>query len=308
MPTKPLRKIDLQLLEHLEALISERHVTRAGERMGLGQPAMSSILAKLREILGDPILVRTAQGMVPTQRALEIASQIGEGLHLIRSALAEPVEFEPALSLKKFRIVAPDSLAFILLPRLLAYCEQHAPGMSVIFSPADVLLARELLEADQCDLVISYLPTPPEGLHASVVLRQQLCCIAQVGHPDIDGSLSIEQFLAWPHLVFGAGPMPFSTIENAVDRAMRAQKLTRIVGARVSNILLMPTVIASTRMIATVSVRTALAFAPIAKVQMLTPPLDLPDPDISMLWHGRTHTDAAHQWLRKAIRQIAAEL
>ncbi len=308
MQPTPLKKIDLQLLEHLEALISEKHVTRAGERMGLGQPAMSSILGKLRDILGDPILVRTAQGMVPTQRALDIASQISEGLHLIRGALAEPETFDPSLSLKKFRIVAPDSLAFILLPRLLAHCERHAPGMSVIFSPADVLLARELLEADQCDLVISYLPTPPEGLHISEVLRQKLCCIARIGHPDINGSISLEQFVTWPHLVFGAGPMPFSTIENVVERAMRAQKLTRKVGARVSNILMMPTVIASTHMIATVSERTALAFAPIAKVQMLAPPLHLPDPDVSMLWHARTHTDAAHQWLRKAIRQIASEL
>jgi LysR family transcriptional activator of mexEF-oprN operon len=308
MDPSSLKKIDLQLLEHLEALISERHVTRAAERMGLGQPAMSGILSKLRDIVGDPLLVRTSQGMVPTERALEVATQVREGLNLIRNALAAPARFDPAVSAKQFRVIAPDSLAFTMLPQLLAHLEAAAPQISVVFAPADVRLSRELLETDECDLVISYLPAPPEGLHASVVLHQKLCSIARVGHPDIDGTLSIDQFLAWPHLVFGAGPMPFSTIENEVDRALRARKLTRRIGARVSNILLMPRVIAATHMIATVSERTARHFAPIAPVQVLAPPIDLPEPAVVMVWHGRTQHDAPHQWLRGVIRRIAAGL
>jgi LysR family transcriptional activator of mexEF-oprN operon len=308
MTSPPHNKIDLQLLEHLDALISERHVTRAADRMGLGQPAMSGILAKLREIVGDPLLVRTSQGMVPTERALEVAAQVRTGLQIIRTALAGPAGFDPRVTHRQFRIMAPDSLAFTLLPRMMAFFETHAPGISVVFAPADVRLSRDLLEADQCDVVISYLPEPPEGLHATVVLHQKLCCIVRHGHPAIDGSISIDQYLAWPHLVFGAGPMPVSTIEAAVDKALRARRLERRIGARVSNILLMPSVIAATTMIATVSERTAHNFAPIAPVQVLKPPLDLPDPAVVMLWHDRTHHDPAQAWLRQVIRSNAEQV
>jgi DNA-binding transcriptional LysR family regulator len=303
-----LRKIDLQLLEQLEVLISERHVTRAAERMGLGQPAMSGVLAKLREIIGDPLLVRTPQGMVPTARALEVASQVREGLQLIRGALSQPAQFDPAVTVRQFRIVAPDSIAFALLPLLLAHFEAHAPGITTVFEPADVRLSRELLEANTCDLMIAYLPSPPEGLHATTLFEQKLCTIVREGHPEIRGSLSIEQFVTWPHLVFGAGATPFSTIESVVDRALRGLGLHRRIGARVSNILLIPNAVAATNMIATVSERNARNFLPIAPVQVLPPPLDLPNPAIAMLWHDRTHRDPAHHWLRTLIRRSAAAI
>jgi DNA-binding transcriptional LysR family regulator len=303
-----LNKIDLQLLAHLEALIDERHVTRAADRMGIGQPAMSGILARLRTIVGDPLLVRSSQGMVPTPRALEVVAQVRSGVELIRSALAAPTAFDPGTAVRDFRVLATDSLALLLLPPLLAYFETHAPGIRIGFRPADMRMTREALEGDQADLVISYLPEPPTGLHASVLFPQPLCTIASDSHPDIQGSLSLAQFVAWPHVVFGAGATPFSSIESDIDRALRARKLQRTVGTRVPNALLVPSVVAATQMLATVSERVARRFASMTPIQLLTPPLQLPLPEILMVWHERTHRDAGQRWLRSVIRRRSAQL
>lgn len=110
------KKVNLQLLAHLDALMTERHVSRAAERMGIGQPAMSAALARLRDIFHDPLLIKTKRGMEPTPRALELAKRVHQAMALIESASRALPEFDPATAEAHFRIVASEGVAQLFIP------------------------------------------------------------------------------------------------------------------------------------------------------------------------------------------------
>lgn len=303
-----MKHLDVQMLACLEALVAEAHVSRAANRMGMGQPAMSEMLARLREIFGDPLLVRTRQGMTPTPRALHAAQKAREALGAIDQAISGRERFEAGSAVIDFRIVVLNSLAFSLLPRLVRRLQTDAPGVRVQIQPADVRRTRELLENNECDMVVGYPPSVSSGLHATALFRLHLCCIVRKGHPAIRGKLTLQQFAEYPHVVLGAGPLPVSTIELTVERALRKKRVTRQTGVRVPDLLISPAVVAETDMIATIPERVARGFADSLGLQILKPPFVLEDPSILMIWHERTHRDAGHKWLRQTIRELVKQV
>jgi DNA-binding transcriptional LysR family regulator len=268
---------------------------------------MSGVLARLRQVFGDPLLVRTGQGMTPTPRALQVAAKAREALRLLNEAVDGRDLFEPGTFAKDVRIVALSSLAFSLLPKLIRHLEQRAPGMRVLMQPADLRRTREMLEADECDMVLAYPPTVSSSLHAQQLFRLRLACIARKGHPVLRGKLTLEDYLAIPHVVLGSGSLPASTIESAVERSLRRRRRERKTGVRVPDLLVSASVVAGTDMIATVPERVARDFADMLGLQVLKPPLAIADPHILMIWHERTHRDAAHRFLRQAIREVGKE-
>jgi len=302
-----MKSLDVHMLACLDALVTEAHVSRAASRIGIGQPAMSEVLARLRLVFGDPLLVRTRQGMTPTPRALHAAAQAREALRLIEDALSGHERFEPGSTTMDFRIVALSSLAFSMLPRLVRHLEDRAPGVRLMMQPADVRRTHEMLEANECDMVLGYPPSVSAGLHAQPLFRLRLACIARRGHPRIRGKISFEDYLSIPHVVLGAGSSPVSTIEVSVERALKRRRRSRIVGVRTPDLLVSSAVVAGTDLIATVPERIVRELASMLSLQLLKPPLALADPNILMIWHERTHRDPGHRFLRQAIREVAKE-
>jgi LysR family transcriptional activator of mexEF-oprN operon len=296
--------IDTHLLACLCALIEECHVTRAASRIGLGQPAMSAALARLRKLLGDPLLVRGRSGMLPTPRAKIAAAKAREALALIDETVNDRDSVEPLGKTRKFRIVALNSLSFSLMPRLAEILQQQGPAIELQVNPADVRLTGELLEADECDLVIGYPPKVSPSLHTSALFRMRLVCIARLAHPTIQGCISLDQFLQSSHVVLGANPTPVSTIEQSVEKALRALKLSRSIAVRVPDLHLSVAVVSGSDLIAVVPERVAHNFAGQFGLQVLMPPIELNDPQILMIWHARSHRDPAHRWLRAQVREI----
>ncbi len=288
----------------LDALVAEAHVSRAAARMGIGQPAMSEVLARLRRAFSDPLLVRTRSGMVPTPRALHAAAQAREALRLVEDALDGLPRNDPKGSAMDLRIVALSSLAFSLLPRLVLSLEKKAPNVRVLVQPGDVRRTREILESSECDMVIGYPPNVASGLHAQALFRLPLVAIARHGHPRVKGRMTIEDYLDLPHVVLGAGPSPVSTIEATVERSLRRRRVQRKIGVRVPDLLVSIAVVAGTDMIATVPERIAREFAEMLSLQMMRAPLALTDPNILMIWHERTHRDPTHRLLRQVVREI----
>lgn len=287
----------------------ERHVTRAAAAMGIGQPAMSSALARLRQVFHDPLLIRTASGMAPTERALELERRVHEMLDLVHRVLAptqainDPSEIEANIN-----ISAPDSIALLFMPKLMAYLRSNAPGVQVTVRPEDNRRLRELLETGECDIAINFIRSPPQQLRSSKLYPQRVCCIVSHTHPEIKSSLTLDAFVKYSHVLWGVEPVPFPAIELMVDDALNARGLTRRAGIRIANVMLAPAIVASTDMIATVPDRVAHGSIGSLPVKILRPPLQLENADLSMFWHEKTHLDPVQSFIRRILREIAKTL
>lgn len=301
-----MKRLDTHALACLCALVAEAHVSRAAQRIGVGQPAMSEVLARLREAFKDPLLVRTRQGMAPTARALDIAEKARQALHLIDAALTG-ADGDIATRDVELRIVAVNSLAFSLLPRVVQQLQNAIPHMLITIRPGDVRLTRELLEADECDMVIGYPPVVSGSLHASTLYKYKLCCVVRQDHPEIKNSISLKQFVAYPHVAFGAGALPVSTIETVVDKGLRRRGLRRTVAVRVPDLLISSAIVAETDYVAVLPEPIARRFKDMLGLTILPPPLPLAEPRILMIWHERSHRDQQHSWVRRQIRLLAKE-
>ena len=289
------KNLDLHLLRCLQTLIAEAHVTRAAERLDMTQPAMSVVLSKLRTLYGDPLLVRTEKGMVPTPRALEVATQVRAALLLIEQSIGSTGSFEPLSGTAHFRMIASESVILPFVPLLVARLRVEAPAVSVSVQAPDLTRARQDLEEGDADFVLAFVRAAFEGLRSLPLFKQRLVVIAAGNHPDIRGRLTLEQYTR-------------SMIEARVDEALAGVGARRSIATWLPSALSSPAVIAASDLIATVPERVAHMFAGQLGLQVLEPPLHLPDIEIAMYWHERLHNSAAHRWMRETMRATAERL
>jgi len=299
------RNINLQLLEHLRALITEQHVTRAAEAVGIGQPAMSASLARLRVMLKDPLLVKTARGMEPTPYAIELAKAIQQAFESLDAPQRGRTDFDIAAADRTIRIISADGPAMLFLPALTARIRREAPKLTLRWNNGDTRRAAELVREGEVDLVISSLRNIPSAYYSSPLYAQRASCIAAQGHPQVDGKLTMEQFLKFHHVAFGATPTSFSLVDSLVDEALDGLGHKRVVAVTVPSFLVCPPVVATSDLLAVVPDRVAAASAERYRLQVLPLPFDVGPLDLAMYWHTRCHTDPAQQWLRAALRESA---
>ena len=302
---RSLLKIDLHMLACLDALIAERSVTRAAEKMEISQPAMSTVLGRLREALLDPLLVRTARGMVPTPRGEELASVVRFHLRGLAAGLVESEPFDPKTARASISIATTDFTGILLLPRVLARLRNEAPGIHVQVRLPDPNHIREWLEEGECDIAVGLFPDLAEGLRVSALFDDPLTCVVNRVHSTIRETLSLSQYLECSHIVFGSPFAPISTIDQAVDRTLSELGLTRKVSVQLASILLPAHVAAQTDLIATIPTRLAKYFSTILPVSLFDPPFEIPDLRFSLVWHERTHRMAPHHFVRNVVREVA---
>jgi DNA-binding transcriptional LysR family regulator len=302
----PDKHLDIYLLRCLQAFVEEAHVTKAAERMGSTQPAMSSVLRRLREIFNDPLLVRTEKGMVPTDRARELAASLRTAIDLIDNALTADRPFDPASAEMAFEVAASESVSFMLLPHLISRVRRLAPGVQLRVRIPDLQRARQNLEEGEIDLLLSFTRTAPDGLRSSALWSQKLVVIASRSHP-VGAGLTLEDYLRWPHACHKLGRSG-SSIEVAVDAVLQKMKQQRMVGVWLPSAISVPAVVSRTDFLATVPDGVARMFAPLLGLKTLPPPLALDDVQIGMYWHERMHKNPPHKWLRQLVRSVAGEL
>lgn len=303
-----LNRLNFQHLQYLQALVEERHVTRAAERMGIGQPAMSTALARLREVFKDVLLVKTTTGMEPTPRALELARRVREISDMLNGRGFEAENFEPSTSQARWRIMASDGISRTLLPEMMALVTHKAPHMRFTVQPGDPRRLSEYLRDGEFDLALSFVRSPPSELRQTVLYPQRLLCIAREGHPVAKGELTLEHFVSSQHARWGAPPVAHATMEAMVDEALEALGHSRPVTLLVSSLTLLPDVVAGSDLIAVVPEHMARAAARALPIQLLTLPFKVPSVDVSMVWHERLHHDPAHKWMRESLRDIGKRL
>jgi len=298
---KDIRSVDLNLLKALDALLDECHVTRAAARLGLTQPAMSGMLTRLRESFGDPLFVRAQRGMVPTQRALDLAPGVKQLLAGI-DALLQPPGFDPATARLTFTIAATDyALRAIAVP-FLSVLKPLAPHMRVALVPLRNGEVQTQLERGQISLALLSPENTPPDLHARVLFHERYVCVLRDGHPAATGrKLTLEQFCALDHAL---GSYEGGGFHGATDDALHKLGQRREVTVSVNSFLILPDILRASDMVAILPSRLV---AGMAGLQVCEPPLEVPGFSNAAVWHARTHNDAAHRWLRELLVRSCAD-
>jgi len=288
-----IRTFDFNLLKALDALLDERSVTGAAERLSLTQPAVSGILTRLREHFDDPLFVRAQRGMVPTSRALELAGPVKQLLAEVESML-RPQGFEPSSASLTLTIVATDyALRAVMVPFLSALRKQ-APGIRVAVVPvADSLHTQ--LERGDVDLALITPETSAPDLHTQLLFDERYVCVLRAGHPDAAAPLSLDRFCALDHALVSYSGSPFA---GATDKALAAMGRQRRVTLSVTSFLVLQDFLRVSDLVAVVPHKLAMVTDGLA---LLEPPLAIPGFTKIAAWHERTHRDPGRAWARALL-------
>ncbi|RAR54559.1 LysR family transcriptional regulator [Paraburkholderia unamae] len=302
-----LREVDLNLLVTLRELLSERHVTRAAEKLGVTQPAMSAALARMRVLFNDPLLVRTSRGMSLTAKAEQLLGQLDRTLLDIENMLERSsLDFNPATSRRTFTIIGTDFVEQFLLPRLSLELARQAPGVRIVFKPPIARMESWMSDGD-IDLAIGFIPSAAQNLRTRVMIEDRYVSIARADHPRLrDGGLTLDAFAELPHVqVLPFGANMYST---PIDLALHEQGRVREVELRMPSFVPLLSVVAATDMISTVPARLARFGAVILPLAVFEPPVALPKIVLSLYWHVRSHADDGHKWLREFLIRLSRDL
>lgn len=298
-----LRRIDLNLLVILDALLGEQHVTRAAERLHLSQPAVSHALARLRDLLGDPLLVRAGSGLVPSARALELAAPLAETLAQVQSLLA-PNTFDPASARRTFRLAMSDYGAAIILPGLIRTLRAEAPGIDLQISHASREGMVEGLLNGDIDLAAGVLPELPGELRSTPLFEERYVCLLDRQSLPAGGVLDLPIYLSRPHVLLemrGSGT-------PEIERTLTALRERRRVAISLPHWSVAPRFISGTDLILTVASR-ALNEVDDESLIVVPPPFEIAPFTFVSAWHKRRGGDQALNWLNRRIEQgIAGNL
>ena len=296
--------LDVHLLRVLVTLVAERSVSRTAARLNQTQPAVSIALRRLRELCNDPIVVRERSGMVPTERALQLREHARAALAEIDSMLTEPERFTPAESVQTFHVASPDYLAMSFLAGVVKRIRREAPRARLEVHPlAAAYDYEQALAEGHLDVVIGNWPQPPERLHLSLLLEDELVCVMSDRNPLAREGLTLERYLAAPHVV----PAPYSMAQRGVvETFLASRRLSRDARVVVPYFEVAPHLLVDTDLLFTTARHFAEQFARNLPLAVVALPIEFPRMRFYQLWHERSHQQRAHRWLRSLMTESAA--
>ncbi|WP_336270547.1 LysR family transcriptional regulator [Vreelandella arctica] len=303
---RSLRQFDLNLLLVFEALMRERHVTRAAERLYLSQPALSHSLKRLRESLDDPLFIRTEKGMQPTPRAQALQPVVQQALALLREGLAPPALFSPANSTRRFTLATTDYFEEVMYPTFLSQLLAYAPGISFSIELITQEVLSEGLEQRQVDMVVGLdsQSVLPSGVIQTPWMDEELVCLAASHNERVGEALEIAQFAREPHVELAdiSGLLP-----SNIDSCLAQHGLTRRVISKNLNYIAAARVVALTEAIMTLPRQMAERFVTMLPVRLVEPPKELPSLKMTLIQHGLYANDPANVWLYQVLTEFANE-
>ena len=311
--------IDLNLLRIFDILYDERNVTRAAARLFLTQSAVSHALARLREVLGDPLFMRIPSGLQPTERAHQLAPRLRVALAEIRSVVATPT-FDPANTRQRFTISAGPYFCMLIVPSLIALARKSAPGITLQIVNISANLAQAL-DQQQVDIALGAFDRVPPRLRSEELFRDEKAWAIGAHHPLAKQPFDHAAFLAWPRLAIGIA----SATDKSREPPARNDLVLRVIletddeagsppsAQRASASMMVHdpatalAVAAATDMVTLVPRRYAKACASSAQIRIIDFPQDRAETiELSMLWHSRVHDDPGSLWLRALIREAVS--
>ena len=298
-----LTRIDLNLLVALDALLTDRSVTRAAARVGLRQSAMSHNLARLRALLGDELLTRGPEGMRPTPRARALVDPVRITLAQITALVSPNQTFDARTAERAFRIGLPDGAEVLLGPALLSYLRESASGIRLHLETTDRLFDE--LDAGRLDFAIAFGSLPEGQVHHKQrrLGADTFVCIFNVHRIGVSSPISLENYVRLPHVL--------TTLrrgeQGVVDEALAKLGLSRTVAVTTPRFAAVPFLVAGAPLVATMPAKIAHFFAATLGLSISPAPVELPEAPASLVWHASYDQDAANIWLRQTVVSIAAK-
>lgn len=294
-----MARIDLNLLVAFDALFTERSVTKAAERVGLGQSAMSHNLARLRQLFDDELFVRAPDGMRPTPKAVSLADRIRITLSGIQGLVSRDQEFDPAKADRTFRIGLPDSVEMLIGPKLLSLICTEAPGLRFRFFSTDERQLLEEIDADNIDIGIGIGTFPDGQIHHKrrLLTTDSYLCMFNTERVGFKPPISLKNYVSLPHVLTSLRKGERGVVDDALEKIGKSRKVA-LVTPRFMGV---PFLVAGAPVITTMHARLARIYAKELGLSLSRVPVDLPEVTISMLWHASYDDDAGHTWLRNVI-------
>lgn len=304
-------RVDLNLLVYLDVLLREGSVTKAAQQLGITQPAMSNGLRRLRELFSDPLLVRTSEGMSPTERAQELQPVIRRVLGELEMALQPLEEFDAKSSSRVFHIMVSDYAESTLVPELVKRLHKEAPNVILDFlTPSDVTFKD--VEAGKVDLAINRFDEMPQSFHQITLWQDDFVCLVNPDHPAIN-QFDMEAYLASQHIWVsktgmgaGVGVDPekvvrLGWVDNALSKLGHKRKISVF-----TRHYQMPALLAlNNDLIATLPRKVAQMQADSSQLLVKMPPFEIPPFELKMAWSPLLQHHQAHRWLRRTIVDVA---
>lgn len=309
-----LSQVDLNLLKNLDVLLREQNVSRAAEQMGITQPAMSNSLRRLRDLFGDPLLIRTAGGMTATEKGRELQPLVRQLLAQAETLLAGDEKFQPTASRRVFRIMTSDYAEATLVPHLIRRLRAEAPNVVLDFlTPSDVSYTD--MEQGHVDMAINRFNEIPKSFHQVTLWRDSFSCLLN-RHNLIAQNFTLETYLAAQHIWvsktgfgvgFGMNPEKLGGlgwIDQALQQLGRSRKISIF-----TRHYQMPALLAMNNdLIATLPTRVARMQAENPALVIKTPPFAIPEFELKMAWSPLLHHNAAHRWLRRLLQEESEKI
>jgi DNA-binding transcriptional LysR family regulator len=296
-----LESIDLPQLRALDALLRERNVTRAAERLGISQPALSHTLAKLRAATGDALFVRTPRGVAPTPRASALGPELRAILSRLENLLDHAPEFDPARLKRTFVIGCADLVELRIIPELLATVAREAPDVDLLVRPQSAVGDDEL-ESGRADLVVGVVTTRSAGLVTKKLFDEGFLTVGRAGHPEIGRRLDLDTYVRLRHAQIAPRGQP----GGPVDDALAALGLSRRVALRIPTFIPALEAVAQSDLILTAPEGFLRDVGQTHPLQVYRPPLEIRPFPLAMAWHERLQHDPAARWLRERVAGILA--
>ncbi|GGX40141.1 LysR family transcriptional regulator [Saccharospirillum salsuginis] len=309
-----LSRIDMNLLVYLDVLLRERSVTRAADQLGISQPAMSNGLRRLRTLFDDPLLIRTSEGMTPTERAQQLEPMLRTVLQDIERAIQPRTDFDAVGSSRVFRIMVSDYAESTLIPPLLRRLREMAPNIILdLMTPSDVSFLD--VEQGKVDMVINRFDDIPQSFHQTTVWRDDFCCMVSVDNPILD-NFSLKNYLKAQHVWVsktgygvGVGVNPSDVqrlgwVDEVLGQLGSKRRITVFTRHYQAAMLLAE----QNDLVVTIPSRAALLQSHNDRLAVKAPPFEIPPIQLKMVWSPLLHHDPAHRWMRRLINEVAEEV
>jgi DNA-binding transcriptional LysR family regulator len=312
MNTPNFRTLDLNLLRVFDQVMAERNLTRAASNLAMTQPAVSNALNRLREALGDRLVVRSGYGVEPTPKALALWPAVAEGLRQIESSLA-PGEFVAAQANTTFVLAMADATAAELMPGMVEIMQDEAPGVSMRVLPLSTRDPRRMLEEGMMDLAVGFFPPVIADLAVQeqagripAFERQRLfggeyVCVMRQGHPLAKGGLTLKRYCEARHLRVSFSGRPFGFVDEALMALGRARRVV----LTVNQFFTAGRVVATSDLVAVLPRHFVSVTGMADEFVLRELPFEVPLVLVDALWHRRQGQRSDHAWLRAAVAKAA---
>lgn len=297
-------KYDLNLLPAFMALMEERSVTRAAERLGITQPALSNTLTRLRDTFRDPLFIRQRYGIAPTPFAESIAPTIASALARFDDLVLAQQDFRPDQAERQFTIAPNSYVEVVVVPRLVARLHEEAPGIRLQMTPFGSDLAESGIMSGTTALALGRMVDPPDNLVVQHLMDEGLACVVRADHPDVGNRIDRAQYERLRHV----NVLPSGRLRAGLFQVLGKQNVRREIAVSVTHFMAVPEIIAVTDYCATLPRLICQQLRRDPRFKVLPTPVDLGTFPVEMAWHARYRQDAAHRWLRSVVADIGKEV